>query len=405
MVYGQTVTVDRVEFAGHDRTREDYLRQFVEAKPNRPTTDSLLRLDAQRLQNLTPIGQVQHRLDTLDEVTILTFEVTEVKTLLPIVNLGGIRDNFWFQLGFTDLNWRGNGSTLSAAYFNNDSRHGGHLFYRNPRWRGTPWGFSAALSRWASVEPLYFQQGAVNYDYDNNSLGLTVLRNLGYHHQVEAGGTFFVEQYRKSATQSLETPPGPDELTQPKFLTKWEHRGNYLNYHLFYLDGTAWRTTFQNVHNLMDGTWFHSLQFQGRHFRRLGKRGNLATRLTLAIATNNNSPFAPFVADSHVNIRGIGNRIDRGTAQIVVNLEYRQTLFENSKWAAQAVAFSDLGTWRNPGGRLRDLFDSNQFREFVGGGVRLLNQKWFGAVLRIDYGVDLFNPNQRGLVIGLGQYF
>lgn len=135
------------------------------------------------------------------------------------------------------------------------------------------------------------------------------------------------------------------------------------------------------------------------------KRINYAARLKLAISTNNDSPFAPFVADSHVNIRGIGNRIDRGTAQAVLNLEMRWTAFHRKYWSSQFVVFSDFGTWRNPGGRIEDLINQDNFREFVGAGLRINYQKVFGATFRIDYGFDVFNPNERGLVIGLGQYF
>ena len=83
---------------------------------------------------------------------------------------------------------------------------------------------------------------------------------------------------------------------------------------------------------------------------RFGHKGNLAMRLRLAISTNNETPFAPFVVDSHVNLRGVGNRIDRGTAQVVFNAEYRHTVYNLNRWAGQLVAFSDIGTWRNPGG-------------------------------------------------------
>ena len=128
-------------------------------------------------------------------------------------------------------------------------------------------------------------------------------------------------------------------------------------------------------------------------------------RLRLAISTNNNTPFAPFVVDSHVNIRGVGNRIDRGTAQVVFNAEYRHTIFDTNKWAAQSVVFSDSGTWRKPGGELSDLLNSEQFRQFIGGGIRIIYKKYYGAVFRVDYGVDIFNKKQRGVVLGLGQYF
>ena len=346
-----------------------------------------------------------YSLDTIQNKIDLTYKIEEVKTLLPIVKFGGIKNNVWFQLGFVDINWQGKGQFLSAAYQNNDKRHSGNIFYRVPRINGTNWGFSASLNKWSSREPLFFPEGTVNYDYDNNGIGLTAIRHFGIRKNLEIGGTYFVETYNKSSQQFLETTPGPDGFSQPKWLSKVAYTENYVNYHYHYLEGFTWQFLLQDVYNTLDQTWFHSTQLYGRFYKRIGKRGNLASRIRFGLATNMDSPFAPFVADSHVNIRGIGNRIDRGTAQIILNTEYRHTIHETKKVAAQFVAFSDLGTWRNPGGDLKDLFNSNQFRQFMGGGIRLIYQKVFGAVLRIDYGIDVYNKEQRGFVIGLGQYF
>lgn len=397
--------IDAVEFQGLKRTQATYLKQFVQAARGIPFSDSLLQNDVQMLKNVASIGNAEYRIDTSSTLFKVIFEVEEVRTLLPIVNFGGIKGNVWFQLGFTDINWQGKGQFFSASYQNTDRRHAGNIYYRIPRINGTNWGFSASLSRWATREPLYFDEGAVNYDYDNNSAAVTVIRNFGFNRSLEVGGTYFVEKYAKSEQQFLETPPGPEDFTQPKLLSKIEYSENFLNYHFFYLKGLTWRITLQDVYNTIDQSWFHLLQFEGRKYNRIGDKGNFAARLKLGISTNNDTPFAPFVVDSHVNLRGVGNRIDRGTAQAVLNLEYRQTIYESKKWGAQLVAFSDLGTWRNPGGELSDLWDSDHFREFLGGGVRLIYNKIYGAVLRIDYGIDIVNKEQRGLVIGLGQYF
>ncbi|MEM9921341.1 MAG: BamA/TamA family outer membrane protein [Bacteroidota bacterium] len=394
-----------IDFEGVEKTKVSFLSQFIQCNPGTIPADSLIQADIQRLKNIPGIGNATYRVDQRGKDLYLVYQIEEVRTFLPIANFGGIKGNFWFQLGFSDINWQGKGQFLSAHYQNNDQRHSGQIFYRVPYFRGSQWGFTANLSMWASREPLFFEEGTVNYDYDNNSLGLSAIRYFGLNRSLELGGTYFVEKYAKSKQQFLENPPGPESLTQPKWLLKVEYNVNLLNYHFFYLKGRSWRLRLQDVYNTLDKNWFHSLQFQGRQFFRVKDRGNLALRLRLAISTNNDTPFAPFVADSHVNLRGVGNRIDRGTAQVVLNVEYRQTLFESRLWAAQAVAFTDVGTWRKPGGTLSDLWNSDQFREFVGGGFRIIYQKIYGAVFRIDYGIDVFNPNQRGLVIGLGQYF
>lgn len=398
-------SINNIDFEGLKRTQSSYLQQFLQSKYGEIISLSTLEQDVQQLKNISSIGNAAYRLDTIGEKVTVTFEVDELKTLLPIVNFGGIKGNVWFQVGFSDINWRGKGHFLSASYQNNDSRHSFNIYHKIPRINASSWGYSASLARWESREPLFFEAGTVNYDYDNTGIGLTGIRHFGFRRNIEFGGTYFVEKYRKSAIQFLEITPGPDELTQPKFLIKTAYNEDFLNYHLFYLNGYSWQGLLQHVYNTLDKNWFNSFQFQGRYFKRVGNRGNLATRLRLAIATNNDTPFAPFVVDSHVNLRGVGNRIDRGTAQAVLNIEYRHTLLETRKWGAQVVGFSDLGSWRNPGGKLVDIFDSNQFRHFLGGGFRLIYQKIYGAVFRIDYGIDVYNTNQRGLVIGLGQYF
>ncbi len=398
--------IEDIQFEGLKKTKEEFLRRFVLLKKGHFASESLIRKDIQRLKNIGGIGNAQYRLERLEAGTVnLVFIIQEVKTLLPIVNFGGIKNNFWFQLGFSDINWQGKGQFLSTHYQNTDRRHSAQLYYRVPFFRGSTWGFSASLSRWASREPLFFPEGTVNYDYDNNNVGVTAIKQFGFNRSLEFGGTYFVEKYTKSRQQFLESPPGPDGLTQPKFLTKIEYSENFLNYHFFYLEGRIWRLTLQDVFNTLDKSWFHSLLFQGRQFKRIKEKGNLAMRLTLAISTNNDTPFAPFVVDSHVNLRGVGNRIDRGTAQAVFNIEYRHSVYESRTWAGQVVVFTDVGTWRNPGGELSDLLDADQFREFIGGGFRIIYQRVYGAVLRVDYGIDIFNPEQRGFVIGLGQYF
>ena len=407
-LFGQSsvgLNVESIEFEGLKKTQISFLKNFLNIREQDELSLSDIDFDLQELKNIAGIGQVSYQIDTVDNKLNLIYNINEVRTLLPILNFGGIKDNVWFQLGFTDNNWKGKGQLLTASYQNNDGLHSGQIFFRNPRVNGGSWGYTASLSSWRSLEPLYFDEGGVDYIYNNNSFGLTAIRNFGTHHSLEFGGNYFIEKYAKSLSQILESPPGPDALTQPKVLSKIEYRSNHIDYDYFYRNGHIWNLTYQNVYNTDDQSLFNSIQFQGIKYLRPTEKINLAFRLKLGTSTNNDTPFAPFVVDSHVNLRGVGNRIDRGTAQVILNIEYRHTLFHSSHWSGQIVAFSDIGTWRNPGGSYEDLIDPDMIREFVGGGIRIIYQKVYGAVLRIDYGVDVYNPSQRGLVIGLGQYF
>jgi hypothetical protein len=62
------------------------------------------------------------------------------------------------------------------------------------------------------------------------------------------------------------------------------------------------------------------------YFKRVGAKGNWANRLRLGLASNDNTPFAPFALDNNVNLRGVGILVDRGTGSFVLNTEYRHTI-------------------------------------------------------------------------------
>ena len=141
------------------------------------------------------------------------------------------------------------------------------------------------------------------------------------------------------------------------------------------------------------------------YYKRVGDKGNWANRLRLGLSTNNDSPFAPFALDNNVNLRGVGNAVDRGTGSIVFNTEYRHTFLEKKSIVVQGNGFIDAGTWRNPGGSLSTFGDSENINVYTGIGVRIIHKKIFNAILRIDYGYGITKNANRGFVFGIGQYF
>ncbi len=394
-----------LQFEGLKKTKADFLRRVAAVKVGDTLDYAKVRKDVKYLNQLSAVTRTTVRIDTLAETASLVYDIEEAMTLFPIVNFGGVQGNFWFQLGFKEANLFGRGTHLTAFYQNNDERHNFNVAYRVPFISGSRWGISANVLRWASVEPIYFEESPVFYDYTNDTYGATVFYQFQGNHFLELGGTYFKESFQKNDRHNGETTPGPGDFEQPKLLAKVIHQINDISYDYFYLAGFFNQLNVESVFNTDYKTWFHLLLNDLRFFRRVGRWGNFAARLRLGISTNNSDPFAPFVLDSYVNIRGSGNRIDRGTAALVLNAEYRQTVYEGSTLAAQVVAFSDSGTWRNPGGSLEDLTDSDNFRHFIGGGIRLIYKKAFNAILRLDYGVDRYDFDQRGFVIGFGQYF
>lgn len=399
------LTIGKLEFKGLKKTKFSYLEKLINTQLGGTTTEDQLKKDVQHLVNLNAIAGASYQVDTLNGELALTFNIQEALTAFPIINFGGIRGNFWFQLGFTDINWLGKGIQLSASYQNNDGRNNYSFYYRVPYISGSRWGTAFSFLQWASVEPVFFDEATVFYDYTNTSVGLNSIYQIGRNHSIEFGGSYFVEDYQKNSRHLEEVTPGPQSQQQKKVLAKIIHQFARIDYDYYILDGFDNVVNTQAVYSIADKNTFFILMNDTRFFKKVGYGGNIAARLRVGISTNDNSPFAPFVLDSHVNIRGSGNRIDRGTAAFILNLEYRHRIFDRGRFAGQVVAFADSGTWRNPGGSFSDLLNRDNFRQFVGGGIRLIYKKAFNSVFRLDYGFDLHNFQQRGVVVGLGQYF
>lgn len=359
----------------------------------------------QTLKNLYSISNATATADTIDRRVRVVFLLEEALTLFPIVGIGGIKNNLWFQVGFKNIHLFGRGIEWGATYGNIDGRHNANVSFRNPNMGGSKFGMSLNAVRWASTEPLFFDEGAVTFDYDINYLELSGTYEININQYIELGYAYFTEQYEKVGEQALENPPGPDFLKQRKSLFKLAHSIDRKNYESFYLNGFSNRLTSQAVYTHGENYLFNIFINDISWFNRVGKTGNFGARLRAGLASNDDTPFAPFVIDSRLNIRGSGNRIDRGTGQIILNMEYRQTVFDAGYIAGQMVGFSDLGTWRNPGGDFGDFIDRENFRHFIGLGVRLIYKRAFDAILRLDYGIDLYDSSQRGFVFGFGQYF
>ena len=386
-------------------TQVQYLERRVPGF--RSATDSItLTRMRQRLVNLPILADATFttRVNDGGGDTTVSWELEEARTVFPLLSFGGLKGNLTFLLGVKDINWRGRGNSIEAYYQYTDGEHGFYAAVTNPSLSGSNWGYYAEARRYAAREPLYFPAAAVTYRYANLSVGVGGSYSPRYGRIYRLGVNVFTEDYLRLDDIDV----GPAELSLTKFLLKVSRDDDRRDYFGERQHGSYHTTIAQTV--LTDGlaTPFLIAWHDFRQYVLVGYDGNLAARLRLGISTNDNTPFAPFVVDSQFNIRGIGNRIDRGTAQVVLNVEYRHTFYRDRRrrrFVTQAVVFSDLGTWRNPGGGLSDLVQSSSVKHFVGAGLRLASPKVSSAVVRIDYGVDITRADRGGFVLGYGQFF
>ena len=418
-VLAQAQSLPRLHTEGLRRTHPAYLATqldeltYVRGDTTLAFAPDVTALDSaflgafrQNLLNLPPIQGAELRFDTTAAGEVrLVAELREARTRFPVLGFGGVRGNVNFELGAMDVHGFGRGRELTAAYRNNGGEHGFLLRYVDPAVNNSRYGLEVEAQRYAAVEPVFFARRTLDYDYVNEGAGVVGRYRLRQRHTVGLGVTLFRETFTR-LDHDAEIAGAPLELQQDKQLFKLEHvldRRDYLDERI----GGHDQRTFAQVVTTAGDRAFAIAWHEARHYWLVGARGNLALRGRLGLSSNRDSPFAPFTLDAQLNIRGSGNRADRGTAQAILKAEYRHRVWADRKGdlKVQAVAFSDLGAWRSPGGDFRELADPQTLQHFVGGGLRLVSAKAKNSVLRIDYGVDWRTPARRGFVFGVGQYF
>ena len=388
-------------FEGLKRTKVTYLQRIIGAEMHDPVDSLRMEKTIQNLRNTQLFSHITYRksIQSGDTVTILTF--SEVRSLLPIAELGVIKGNQWFRLGIKDENGNGRG-IKTVVYYQYTNKHSFYVRQNFPLVLKS-WGIGYVLRKWSFLEPFRLNGMQQYYVYNNNSAEVSFNYPFAINkHDLELGLGFMKEKFTHNMPeQDLDAP---QQITQTKMSFKAVHNIRRMNYNVFYQQG--WANTFSTLatYEINLKQPFVSLYNDLRFFRMLPFRTNLAIRNRLGISTNSTVFFAPFVLDSYYNVRGVGNRVDRGTASIVLNTELRKTVWENKIWGLQAVGFCDSGSWRKPGGRLTDISKKENVMIFAGLGSRLIYKKAYDVVFRLDYGWKIHGIG-RGFVFGIGQYF
>lgn len=397
----QAQTISEIRFSGLNRTKTEYVEAFVNTRVGDQVDEVRLEEDRQRLANLEVLSDAGYSVDVNGESALITFECRELFTLLPIFNFGSIEENFWFQIGGSEANLLGRGYKLSSYYqYYDRSSFATHLSF--DRINGSSCGFNFNFIKWGTLEPLFFESGTVEYNYDNYTFGVDGIFHFNFFDRVLLGGAYFTENYEAS---SALVEGAPAQANTRKMLGKLILTRYKTNSFYFYRFGYSNDLVMETVQSLDGDDPFYIAFNDLKYFARIGRYGNFATRFRVGLSSNQVNPFAPFVLDSYLNIRGIGNRVDRGTGSIVLNTEYRHSIWDREIFAVQVVGFIDAGTWRLPGDDISTFTEQDNQVYFGGFGARFIHKKIYNAIFRVDYGFDLKEVAQNGWVLGIGQYF
>ncbi|WCO01223.1 BamA/TamA family outer membrane protein [Psychroserpens ponticola] len=402
----QDNTVTDLKIQGNKKLKSSFVKKIIQIKSGVKLDSTIIEADIKLLKRLPSIAHAYYQVVLVGEHSYNVFyNIEENFTIIPSANVYTTNDDeFAYRLGLYEFNLFGENITF-GGFYQKDIYNSYALKFRAPFLFSRQLGLAVNYQDLTTQEPVFFENNTAEYKYNNESVEVLGLFQLNFTNRFEAGLNYFTEDYEyKFGAKNLNIP---QELKVHKLTYKLIYEYNNLNYEYQYVDGFRSILNFQyvtsNNDTLLPDFAIGWNDFQ--YFKRFGKRGNWASRLRLGIASNDDTPFAPFAVDNNLNLRGVGNTIDRGTGAIVLNTEYRQTLYEKNWFSLQGNAFIDAGSWRNPGGDFSDFGENHNIRIYPGLGLRFIHKKIFNAIFRIDYGIGITDGATQGLVFGIGQYF
>lgn len=400
----QNVVAD-VKIHGAKRTKPAFLKSLVSLKAGMALDSLLMDEDVTRLKRLPSISNAYYRVFSSDDGGHnVYYNVEENFTLIPYANLfSSSNDDFAFRIGLQEFNLFGRNISLDGFY-QYDIFNSFGIGVRAPYLFSRKIGLAVNYNNFTTQEPVFFDNTTADYRYNNRGFEIMGLYEFDFRNRIELGGSLFTENYEYLFGAT--SPDVPQRLDVDKHLVKLIYNFDNIRYYYQYLEGFRSTLNLQYVGSSDETLPGFIIGFNDFvYFRRMGERGNWASRLRLGLASNIDTPFAPFTVDNNLNIRGVGNSIDRGTGSIVLNTEYRHTLIDKNWFVMQGNVFMDGGSWRNPGGDFSDFGDDRNIRVYPGIGLRFMHKRIFNAIFRIDYGYGITKDASQGIVFGIGQYF
>lgn len=397
--------ISEVTIQDNKKTKTGFLRKITNIKEGQPLDSLVLEKDIARMKRLPGIAHAYYQVRPKADGTYkVVYGVEENFTIIPSANVFTTNDDeFAYRLGLFEFNALGQGIVFGGS-FQRDVYNSYGINFRAPYLFSKKFGIALNHNNLTTLEPVFFDNTTADYKYNNTSYEVLGLYEFNFNHRIELGVNFFTEDYEYISGAT--NPDVPQNLVVDKKLFKLYYEYNDVDNYYQYRDGFKSSFNFQYVTSTNEALPKFLIGFNDFvYYDRIGEKGNWASRLRLGVATNNDSPFAPFAVDNNLNIRGVGNTIDRGTAAIVLNTEYRHTLYEKDWFVLQGNVFVDGGSWRNPGGDFGDFGDTQNLRIYPGAGVRFIHKRIFNTVFRIDYGYGITEDATNGFVFGIGQYF
>jgi outer membrane protein assembly factor BamA len=386
--------ISEVQFLDLRRTKYSYLRDhIVKSKVGDSLNLEQVSADMQEIYNLRHFSGVNYKLQYLDADSsrvILQYIVKETISVIPNLEVGATRDFFKLKIGYTDFNaWGRTG--LTNLYIQQFGRITYFFSGDYPFILGGKSGLQFDLYRAGTIEPIYYSGIRNEYNYTLDNVMLLYRYDIGLRSFLKAGIGYQLEDFVPKNVYNLPAEY-PLQAEANRATARVHYRYSKVNLERMTQKGIYLDATFNGLisnvaqENPLQGNSFKFL-VDARTYRVAYKGGNTAARVRLGFGQS--ALFDQFTLDDNTNIRGIGFKRVRRNYEFVINLEHRQNVIEHRLGIVQAVVFNDFTIGRNN----------------FGGGLHFYLEPIHGVVFRVDYGMNIMNIHDAGIVAGIHQYF
>jgi len=404
--FAQGILVDSIAIEGNKKSKERYLRKLILTQQGTPYDSLSVQKDIIRIIREPAISHAYYELENTQKGNYkLTYFIEENTTLIPALDIWSTLNNKTaYHLGVNEYNFLGKGY-LVGLFYRKNIFDGFGLILGNQNFIKPFYGINFILQSRNTFEPVGNQEGLGFYNYKLLSSDLEFKYKPTVEHNYSLGIGLLRETYEFE--EGIKLINAPDYFTADKFILKLGHDYNVIEQYYYFFFGLrnqvnvsmAWGENFGGENS------FYSINNITTYFLKSKGKGNWGSRLLLGVSKNFETPFPVFVLDNNLNLRGVGNKIARGSAIAVFNTEYRYTLLEKKWLAIQGNGFIDYASLLPAGAKKNELFQKDNSHLYGGIGVRFIHKFIHSATLRIDYGFSLKDPSKRGIVFGIGQYF
>lgn len=389
--YSIAQTVSDIRFYGLTRTKYSYLRDhIVKSKIGQPIDSLQLKKDVQEIYNLRHFSSVNFQVVSIDSNKAeIHFIVKETFSVFPVLDIGLTKDFFKIQAGAVDFNTFGRSGNTNLYV-----RRLGRMTYifngDYPYLLKGRHGLASDITKVGSYEPIYYNNKKNEFSYDIYTILMMHRYDFNMHAFTKIGFGYQYETFRPHVYSGLEMGTPLKGIAE-----RWMFRFNYrytkinlkrINQHGYFIDLSYNLIKSDAKKNYLYGS-SEKLLADIRSYFNIGHLTNVALRLRLGIGKS--AFFDQFVLDDNTNIRGIGFKRIRRDNEFVINFETRQVIFSHKQGIIQGVVFNDFSPGYN----------------FIGGGLRAYLEQIHGVVIRCDYGMNINNLGEGGIVAGIHQYF